>query len=66
MDNIIGAVFGIVLLIVGIALFPIGLAILDWPGDNNLLAIPVFILGVLVLSAVLPLPVFILDRLDRG
>lgn len=66
MDNIIGAVFGIVLLIVGIALFPIGLAILDWPNDNNLLAIPVFLAGVLVLSAVLPLPVFILDRLDRG
>lgn len=63
MDNIIGAVCSIILLLVGIALFPIALA---FNGTSmEVLEGPLFILGVLVLSAALPLPIAILDRLER-
>lgn len=63
MDNILGAVLGVLLLIAGIACFPIGFAF----GVTSGLLWPFFILGVLLLSAALPIPIFILDRLDgRG
>jgi hypothetical protein len=62
-EHILGAVLGIVLLLVGIACFPIGFAF----GVDNRLVIPFFIVGVLLISAALPLPIFILDKLDgRG
>ncbi len=60
MENILGAVLGIVLLLASIACFPLGFAFPD-------LIVPFFALGVLLLSACLPVPIFILDRLDgRG
>jgi hypothetical protein len=62
-EHILGAVLGIVLLLVGIACFPIGFTF----GVDNRLMIPFFIVGVLLISAALPVPIFILDKLDgRG
>jgi hypothetical protein len=62
-EHILGAVLGIVLLLVGIACFPIGFAF----GADNRLMIPFFVAGVVFISAALPVPIFILDRLDgRG
>jgi uncharacterized membrane protein HdeD (DUF308 family) len=62
-DNILGAVLGIVLLAAGIACFPIGFAF----GVDSPALWPFFIAGVLLLSAALPVPIFLLDRLDgRG
>lgn len=56
----LGAVLGIILLLASIACFPLGFAFPD-------LLAPFFILGVLLLSACLPVPIFILDKLDgRG
>ncbi|WP_375389523.1 hypothetical protein [uncultured Amnibacterium sp.] len=60
MDNILGAVLGIVLLLAGIACFPIGFAF----GTASWELWPFFIVGVLLLSAALPVPIFLLDRLD--
>lgn len=61
MDHIAGAVLGIVLLLASIACFPIGFAL----ESTNAVLLPVFFgLGVLLLSAALPLPIFLLDRLD--
>lgn len=61
MDNIAGAVLGLLLLLASIACFPIGFA-LDSSGPVFL---PLFFgLGILLLSAALPVPIFILDRLD--
>jgi len=61
MDHIAGALLGIGLLLASIACFPIGFA-LEGAGPFWL---PVFFgLGVLLLSATLPLPIWILDRLD--
>lgn len=64
MDHIAGAVLGVVLLLASIACFPIGFA-LDASGPVFL---PLFFgLGIVLLSAALPVPIFILDRLDgRG
>jgi hypothetical protein len=62
-ENILGAVLGIILLVAGIACFPIGFAF----GIDDRLMIPFFIVGVLLISAALPVPIWILDRLDgRG
>ena len=61
MDNIAGAVLGVVLLLASIACFPIGFA-LDASGPVFL---PLFFgLGIVLLSAALPVPIWILDRLD--
>ncbi|MFD1722479.1 hypothetical protein [Amnibacterium endophyticum] len=58
MDNVIGAVIGIVLLVLSIACFPIAFAL----GGAWL---PIFFLiGILLLSACLPLPVFLLQRFE--
>ena len=64
MDHIAGAVLGIVLLLASIACFPIAFAL----QSTNAVFLPVFFgLGVLLLSAALPVPIFLLDRLDgRG
>ena len=58
MDNVLGAVLGIVLLLASIACFPIAFALGGaW--------VPIlFILGILLLSATLPLPVYVLERLE--
>jgi hypothetical protein len=62
-ENILGALLGVVLLLVGIACFPIGFSF----GADNRLMIPFFAVGVLLISAALPVPIFLLDRLDgRG
>jgi hypothetical protein len=62
-EHIIGAVLGIVLLLVGIACFWLGFTF----GVDNKVMIPLFIAGVVLVSAALPVPIFILDRLDgRG
>ena len=63
MEHILGAVLGVILLLVGIACFPIGFSF----GIDNRLMIPFFLVGVLLISAALPVPIWILDRLDgRG
>jgi threonine/homoserine efflux transporter RhtA len=64
MDHIAGAVLGVVLLLASIACFPIGFAL----ESTNEVLLPVFFgIGVVLLSAALPLPIFILDHLDgRG
>ena len=58
MDNVLGAVLGIVLLIASIACFPIAFALGGaW--------VPIFfLLGILLLSATLPVPVYVLERLE--
>jgi hypothetical protein len=62
-EHILGAVLGIILLLVGIACFALGFTF----GVDNRLMIPFFVVGVLLISAALPVPIFILDRLDgRG
>jgi hypothetical protein len=62
-EHIIGAVLGVVLLIAGIACFPIGFA---FGTDVPMLAL-FFVIGTVLISAALPVPIFILDRLDgRG
>jgi drug/metabolite transporter (DMT)-like permease len=63
-DHILGAVLGVVLLLASIACFPIGFALVS----AGPIWLPFFfILGVLLLSACLPLPIFLLDKLDgRG
>jgi hypothetical protein len=58
--NVLGAVLGIVLLLLGIACFPIGFAF----GMTSPLLFLFFIVGIVLLSAALPVPVFLLDRLD--
>ncbi len=58
MDNVLGAVLGIVLLLASIACFPIAFAL-----GGAWLPI-LFLLGILLLSATLPLPVFLLERLE--
>jgi hypothetical protein len=64
MDHIAGAVLGVLLLLASIACFPIGFA-LDAQGPFFLPFF--FILGIVLLSAALPVPIWILDRLDgRG
>lgn len=61
MDNFVGGVIGIVLLLASIACFPIAFAL----EPTNEVFLPVFFgLGILLLSAALPVPIFILDRLD--
>lgn len=60
MDHVIGAVVGIVLLLLGIAAFPIALSL------QPPFAPAVFLLGILLLSAALPAPIAILDLLDGG
>ena len=64
MDNIAGAVLGILLLLASIACFPIGFAL----ESTSPVLLPVFFgLGILLLSGTLAIPIFILDRLDgRG
>lgn len=63
MEHILGALLGVVLLLVGIACFPIGFAF----GVTDPLLIPFFLVGTLLISAALPVPIWILDRLDgRG
>ena len=63
MEHILGAVFGIVLLLAGMVCFWLGFTF----GVDNRVMIPLFIVGVLLVSAALPVPIFILDRLDgRG
>lgn len=66
MDNVIGAILGIVLLLISIALFPIGFMFsesIPGPGGDILLA-ACFVLGILFLSACLPIPVFLLERFE--
>lgn len=61
MDNILGAALGVVFLLLSIACFPIGFAL----ASVSPFALPAFfILGILFLSATLPVPIFILDKLD--
>jgi threonine/homoserine efflux transporter RhtA len=61
MDNILGAALGVVLLLASIACFPIGFAL----QSTNDVFLPIFFgLGILLLSAALPVPIFLLDRLD--
>jgi threonine/homoserine efflux transporter RhtA len=61
MDNILGAALGIVILLASIACFPIGFAL----DAASPVFLPLFFgLGVLLLSAALPVPIFLLDRLD--
>lgn len=64
MDNILGAVLGILFLLASIACFPIGFAL----AATSPIFLPVFfIAGIVLLSAALPVPIFILDTLDgRG
>jgi hypothetical protein len=64
MDHILGAVLGIVLLLLSIACFPIGFAL----EPTSPVFLPIFfIAGIVLLSAALPVPIFILDKLDgRG
>lgn len=58
--NVLGAVLGIVLLLLGIACFPIGFAF----GVTSPMLFLFFIVGIVLLSAALPVPVFLLDRLE--
>ena len=61
MDHILGAVVGVVLLLASIACFPIAFAL----APTNPVFLPIFFgLGILLLSAALPVPIFILDKLD--
>ena len=61
MDHILGAVIGVVLLLASIACFPIAFAL----QPTNDVFLPIFFgLGILLLSAALPVPIFILDKLD--
>ncbi len=61
MDHILGAVVGVVLLLASIACFPIAFAL----QPTNDVFLPIFFgLGILLLSAALPVPIFILDKLD--
>lgn len=63
MEHILGAVLGVVLLLVGIVCFWLGFTF----GVDNRVMIPLFIVGVVLVSAALPVPIWILDRLDgRG
>ncbi|MGN6443983.1 hypothetical protein [Amnibacterium sp.] len=64
MDHIAGAVLGVVLLLASIVCFPLGFAL----EGTNPVFLPIFFgLGIVLLSAALPLPIFILDKLDgRG
>lgn len=66
MDNIIGALLGIALLLVGIAMFPIGFALQTAAGNDvgGYLLGGSFVLGILLLSAALPLPIFLLERFE--
>jgi drug/metabolite transporter (DMT)-like permease len=61
MDHILGAILGIGLLIASIVCFPLGFAL---EAVNPLFLPAFFVLGILLLSATLPVPIFILDRLD--
>jgi hypothetical protein len=62
-EHILGAVLGVVLLLVGIVCFWLGFNF----GVDNRVMIPFFIVGVVLVSAALPVPIWILDRLDgRG
>lgn len=58
MDNMLGAVLGIVLLLASIACFPIAFA-LGGPWVPIL-----FLVGIVLLSAALPLPIFLLERFE--
>ena len=60
MEHILGAVLGVVLLLVGIACFWLGFNF----GVDNRVMIPLFIAGVVLVSAALPVPIWILDGLD--
>lgn len=63
MEHILGAVFGIVLLLLGMVCFWLGFTF----GVDNRVMIPLFIAGVVLVSAALPVPIFLLDKLDgRG
>lgn len=62
MDNVLGAVLGIVLLLASIAMFPIGFALQASIGGPSLAIC--FVIGIVLLSAVLPVPVFLLERLE--
>lgn len=66
MDNVIGAILGIVLLLIGIALFPIGFALQAAVagGFGDLLLGLSFLVGIVFLSACLPVPVFLLERFE--
>jgi hypothetical protein len=61
MDHVLGAVLGVVLLLASIACFPIAFAL---ESTSEVWLAVFFGLGVLLLSATLPVPIFILDRLD--
>lgn len=66
MDNIIGALLGIALLIAGIAMFPIGFALQTAVGNDfgGYLLGGCFFAGILLLSAALPVPIFLLERFE--
>lgn len=61
MDHIAAAVLGIIMLLASIACFPLGFAL----ESQAPFFLPFFfILGIVLLSAALPVPIWILDRLD--
>lgn len=66
MDNVIGAILGIVLLLAGIAMYPIGFALQTAvPGfGGDVLLFLCFAAGIVLLSACLPVPVFLLERFE--
>lgn len=61
-DNVLGAILGIVLLVASIAMFPIGFALQDSIGGPSLAIC--FVIGIVLLSACLPVPVFLLERFE--
>ena len=65
-DNVLGAILGIVLLLASIASFAIGFAVDNAVGGQagGLLLGGFFIVGIVLLSACLPVPVFLLERFE--